>query len=974
MGKSVNLYRWLVCFGLIFPLTSGAGAAEQEKAPARQQVERSTNALAGFLVQEGFRIELVAGESLVASPAAMAFDENRRLFVAEMRDYPGGSGQGPPRGSGRIRVLEDKDGDGVFDTSTVYADNLAWPSAIACSSGGVFVGATPEVLFLKDTAGNGIADVRKVVFNAVGATKELRADTLLNNFTWGLDNRIHVGTAGLGGTINGVEISTPVSLELGRNDFAFDPRSLVPVAEAGSAQTGLCFDDFGRRFFCDLSRPLRTPMYDPRYTARNPFFVRAPDVFEAMNSTPIFRSVSNDPSRARLAAPSLAEPGFGPLTPAWLTFARGCVIYRGNIFPPKYLGNVFVADPEANVIHRAVLGSGGLTVTATRAPEEPASEFIISKDPSFHPSQIINGPEGGLYIADMREGGNHGRIYRIVPSDFRQTRFPSLGQAKAYDLAASLAQTNGWMRDTAARLLHERRDPAAIPLLTNVLNNSRVPTARLHALHTLDGLNGLNEALVLRGLRDPDEHVREHAVLLSERLLKEGVISETLWAQLKLLAGDPAARVRYQLAFTLGSIRRPDRVLLLSQIIRRDPTDRWVESAVLSSLSQGAGEFFVNLAGDGRFRNDTYGQEFLQRLLTMIGVQGRQEEVAQVVDFIDRNALVDRAAIELRHAYAFLFALGDGLHRNRSGLALVDQQGRLQRFFAQAQWTDIDDTLAAPVRIEAIRLLSVSTYTFGDIGDLLLLLFGTSQPFAVQSAALAALGRLDDARIATNIFSRMQFMTPTLRQEAVAAVLGKIGGAGAVLGGFEAGFVGLTDLSSTQLNFLRTHGDSAISQRATRLFGPFTPQRAGILEQFRPAVRMAGTASRGQPIFSARCAQCHRLGTEGRDAGPDLAPAKSRGKDRLLAAILAPNLEIAPDYGGYVMGTGNLETLIGMIPDQSPVTYTIAQAGRAPEVWPKATLQTILPQQWSLMPEGLEAGLSVQGMADLLEFIMTTPR
>jgi putative heme-binding domain-containing protein len=611
-------------------------------------------------------------------------------------------------------------------------------------------------------------------------------------------------------------------------------------------------------------------------------------------------------------------------------------------------------------------------VTATRPPEEPGSEFIISKDPLFHPSQIINGPEGGLYIADMREGGNHGRIYRVVPADFRQSRFPSLGQAKTYDLVSLLAQTNGWRRDTAARLLRERRDPAAIPLLTNMLNNSRVPMARVQALHTIDGLNALNEAVVLRGLRDPDEHVREHAVLLCERLIKDGVVSDVLWSQLKLLAGDAAARVRYQLAFTLGAIRRPDRVPLLVQIIKRDPTNRWIESAVLSSLSQGAGDFFVNLAGDARFRNDSW--EFLRRLLTMIGVQGRQEEVAQAVDFIDRNGLVERAAIEPRQAYAFLFALGDGLHRNRSGLALVDQQRRLQRFFTQAQVTAVDDTLTAPVRIEAIRLLGVGTYTFGDTGDLLLLLFGTSQPAPVQSAALATLGRFDDARIATNIFSRMQFMTPALRQEAVAVVLGKSGGAAAVLGGFEAGWIGLPDFSSTQLNFLRTHRDSAVSQRAARLFGPFTPQRAGIIEQFRPALRMAGAASRGQPIFSARCAPCHRLGSEGGDAGGNLAPAKSRGKDKLLTAILAPNLEVAPEYAGYVMDTGNLEALIGVIADQSPVTYTIAQAGRVPEVWPKATLQAVLPQPWSIMPEGLEAGLSVQAMADLLEFIMTTPR
>ena len=129
-----------------------------------------------------------------------------------MRDYPDRRDQNPHLG--RIRLLEDTNGDGKFDSSRVFAENLAWPSAIACSGGGVFVAATPEILFIKEPALGG-GEVRKVVFNGVGAGKPLRADALLNSFAWGPDNRIHVGTAGLGGTLSGVDLPNAVGLELG---------------------------------------------------------------------------------------------------------------------------------------------------------------------------------------------------------------------------------------------------------------------------------------------------------------------------------------------------------------------------------------------------------------------------------------------------------------------------------------------------------------------------------------------------------------------------------------------------------------------------------------------------------------------------------------------------------------------------------------------------------------------------------------
>src|SRR6185295_9591112 len=128
------------------------------------------DALNTFQLRKGFRLELVAAEPLVTDPIAIAFDEDGRLFVVEMKDYPDG-GQQP---FGQITRLEDKDGDGRFENSTVFAKGLRWPSAIHCYAGGILVGSVPDLIYYKDTDDDGVADEKEVVLTGWGS----RAGTL----------------------------------------------------------------------------------------------------------------------------------------------------------------------------------------------------------------------------------------------------------------------------------------------------------------------------------------------------------------------------------------------------------------------------------------------------------------------------------------------------------------------------------------------------------------------------------------------------------------------------------------------------------------------------------------------------------------------------------------------------------------------------------------------------------------------------
>jgi len=209
--------------GLLVALVTGAAELRvEDKDLPRVPATAPTNAVSTIQIRDGFRIELVASEPLIVSPVAIAFDEYGRLFVAEMRDYS----ERRDEKLGRIKLLEDTDGNGRFDHATIYAEGLAWPTAVICYDGGIFVGASPDILYLKDTNGDGVADVRKVVFTGFGnATPKLNVQQLLNSFTWGLDNRIHGALGGNPSVVTNLMQPGAKPLELRGRDFSFDPRT-----------------------------------------------------------------------------------------------------------------------------------------------------------------------------------------------------------------------------------------------------------------------------------------------------------------------------------------------------------------------------------------------------------------------------------------------------------------------------------------------------------------------------------------------------------------------------------------------------------------------------------------------------------------------------------------------------------------------------------------------------------------------------
>lgn len=945
-----------------------------------------------FQIKPGFQLQIAAAEPNIYDPIEVCFDENGRMFVVEMRDYSELRDSNPHLG--RIRVLEDRDGDGVFESSKVYADDLPWPTGVICYDGGIYVLATPDLLYLKDTNGDGTADERKVVFTGFGVDRDrLNVQALANCLRWGLDNRIHGQTSGNGGRVRRADQPDAQPLNLNGRDFAFDPRTHELFAEAGGGQYGMCFDDHGRRYVCSNSRHIMTFMYDQRYAERNPLFDMPAPLVDIPVDGPAAEVYRTSPEEAwRVIRTKWRVTGVvqgliegGGRSSGYFTGATGISIYRGDAWPADYLGDAFIADVGSNLIHRKQIHLNGVEPVAIRPADEQKVEFITSRDLWFRPVEMVNAPDGCLYLCDMyreviehpwslpenikklidlNSGNDRGRIYRIAPDGFRPRPLPQLGRATTAELVATLENRNAWYRETAARLLFERQDKQAISLLRKLQTGSPNPLARLHALHALDGLGALAEEDVLHALNDSDNYVREHGIKLAENFVVGGQVSSALWTRLQSLAGDSASNVRYQLAFTLGELANTNRLALLADIARRDSESRWIRAAILSSLANGAGEVFRDLTSDANYRSSPGAREFLPQLVSLVGAQNRADDVGESLTFL--TGLEDSAL-----KFSMADHLNRGLHRAGKSLATAGEPAA--RLLALATTSAVDKKAPDDARLPAIRLLAEKPFT--DVSNELFGLLERDGSQDLRLTALESLATFSNPEVGTRLAARWRELPARLRAETLTILLSRPDRARALLLAIQSGSIFPNALNSSQAHALRDHRDAEIRALANQVLPAVVSQsRQEIINQFEPAVALNGDVAHGQTIYRERCISCHRSGGEGSALGPDFVTVKTTGKEKLLTNIIDPNREVRPEFAASTIETKDGSSRVGLVVNETASAVTIRQAFGKEEVLQRADIVKKESQGQSLMPEGLEQNLTTQDMADLLDYISSADK
>ncbi|MEQ1858925.1 MAG: PVC-type heme-binding CxxCH protein [Chthoniobacteraceae bacterium] len=919
--------------------------------PPESQPLSPLDAMKKLQIRAGYGVELVAAEPLTIDPVAIDWDTAGRLWVVEMADYPLGM-DGNGKAGGRVRVLDDTDGDGRYDKSTLFADGLNFPNGVLAWRDGVIITAAPDILFLRDTDGDGRADQREVlVTGLLEGNQQLRA----NGLRWGLDNWVYCAAGGHHGNY-GADTRlrsnrAGIDVAVGSRDFRFRPDTGALEPESGPSQFGRNRDDWGHWFGTQNSRPLWHYVLADRYLRRNPH-VPAPD--------PTRQVVV--PLNPKVWPASPPEKRFHSFNQSGhFTSACAGMIYRDELLFPRGERHAFTCEPFHNLVQHNVVTDDATSFAAHRAPGEETSEFFSSEDRWCRPVMTRTGPDGALWVVDMyrymiehpqfltdagkaellphyRLGDDKGRIYRLFPVGAKLRTPPRLADMDTATLVHALDSPNEWQRDKAHQLLLWRADKAARDPLATLARESANPLARLHALCVLDGLDALAPELVVHALADPHPGVRENALRLAENRGTPEVIA----ASVKLV-DDADAKVRLRLACTLGEWKDASAGEALARLALKDRADSFTLAAVMSSAVPHA------------------------RALSNAGIDALSDPLIRLaLGLDDRDSLATLLApivtsVDSRFTVAQMEGFGRFLEMTNG----TDRAGFGTAILAFARTLLGDEAQPTAQRAAAAGLLARDPTKRADLLKVLPRWLAPSQPGDLQRAAVRALGATGDSSVPATLLEGWPAFTPGTRAVAIDVLLAREPWAFALLDSGNA-----PALDGTQRGRLQKHSSPRVRTLAGKIFKA-AGTRAAVVAKFQPALKLAGDGARGREVFTKLCVACHKLGDAGNEVGPNLASVVEHPPEKLLLNILDPNADVQPGFYAYFCQLADSTELYGLMASETgtSITFKLADGTQRPVL--RKDIKSLRSANASLMPEGLEAAMTPQDLADLIGFLRT---
>ena len=952
----------------------------QEKPKLESPALDPAAALKTIHVPDGFVVELVAAEPQVMDPVAFDWDTVGRLWVVEMADYPLGM-DGKGKSGGRVRLLEDRDSDGRYEESKLFAEGLNFPNGILTWRDGVIVTAAPDVIFLRDKDGDGVVDEREVLLTGLSqGNQQLRA----NGLRWGLDNWVYVAAGGHHGK-HAMDTKVKSSrngsvVAVGSRDFRFRPDTGEVEPQSGPSQFGRNRDDWGRWFGVQNSRPLWHYVLPDHYLRRNPHLA-APD--------------------GRVQLPGTLNPPVYPASKqqkrfhsfehaAHYTSACGGMIFRDPSLFGEGTINGFACEPFHNLVQRIELEPKGVTFSGKRGGKEGEPDFFASSDRWCRPVMVRTGPDGSLWVADMyrymiehpqwlpkhaqeellpfyRHGDDRGRIYRVRRRDRNPRTIPRLAKLKMPELAAELHSANGWVRDKVQQELFWRNDKEALPLMSALAFGGASAETRMQALCALDGLGEIEDERLVGALRDRHPGVRENALRLAERDARPQVVEVALQ-----LGDDSDARVRMQLAFSIGSFpasKETGRVL--ARLLLRDHEDPFATIAALSSALPHLDQLVAALS-------ETSDPALARVARPTIEVLLRAGKIEAMLGFIvpaferardDFSAKTGMACVELA---ALLSRQRPEIRKlmEEKADAFVELHKVQLELVARAREVIGVKTARFEDRMAAAALLAQHP---DDRARAMHFLAGRIEPttsLEELGAVFRTLGRTGAIEVPMLLILKWAELSPAARGLAVDQLLTQTGWTRALVEGLELGTVQAADLDPTRRLRLLQHPDEKIRKSAAEaLKSASSAARDKVVESFRPALELKGDAAKGRTVFQKSCVACHIHGREGREVGPDLRTVVDHPAEKLLINILNPNLDIQPGFHAYNCELKSGEILFGLLASENAVSITFKLPDASTRAILRTEIKSLKSLNLSLMPDGFEAGMSKQDLADLIAFL-----
>jgi mono/diheme cytochrome c family protein/glucose/arabinose dehydrogenase len=588
-----------------------------------------------FEIEKGFKIQLVAAEPMVQDPIALTFDEDGRLWVVEMRgfmtDIDGTEEQQP---LGRISVLEDEDGDGVMDKSTIYLDSLIMPRALGLVKGGALVAENNSLWITKDTDGDLKSDSKVLLdstYSQNGIPEHSDNGLLRNIDNWYYSVKSKLRYKNQGG-------------------------EWVRDSTEARGQWGMSHDDQGRLFYNYNWSQLHADLVPANYLSRNKNHSPSTGIDHGLT---IDRKIF--PIRPNLAVNRGYIPGTLDEEGKLLEFTSACspLVFRSTLFPEEYYGNAFVCENAGNLVKRNMVKQNGIFLEAF--DPNPGKEFLASTDERFRPVNSTIGPDGALYIADMYRGmvqhGSYvtpylreqtlkrdlvfpvhlGRIWRIVPEDWEPSPNPKLSKESSKELIKRLSHPDGWHRDMAQRLLVEQEDVSIKSDLEDLVRTGKSELGRFHGLWTLEGLGLITPDLLFDLLDDPSILLQNTAIRLLENFaLQDKTLQTKLGQSLSSKIKDAPIEVAMQTALSAYALNQADASVILENVVSRFGDNALVKDAVMSSLGDREFDFLQKLWTSENWKTSDPSKEIFLEMLTVSIVRKRDpKELENLLTILD---------------------------------------------------------------------------------------------------------------------------------------------------------------------------------------------------------------------------------------------------------------------------------------------------------------------------------------------------
>lgn len=947
----------------------------------------AADALKTIHVREGFEVQMVVSEPLIADPVAIDWSSDGKLWVAEMADYPSGmDNNGMP--GGRIRCLEDSDGDGQYDTSTIFLQDIAFPTGVMTWGKGILVTAAPELFYAEDTDGDGRADVRRTLFSGfLEGNQQLR----VNGLRWGLDNRVHCASGshhpGYGANSSILSHVTQQQVAIGSRDFRFHPETGEIEAQSGPSQFGRNRDPWGHWFGEQNSYPLWHYVLDDADIRRNPHFALADTRQILTSSNPVVRPAAPPEKRFH----SFDQAG------RYTSACSGIVYLDELLFPPDsgsapgHLAtqHTFTCEPFSNLVQHNRLIDDGTSFRLEADPAEANSphDFFASSDRWCRPVMVRTGPDGALWVVDMyrymiehphwlpkegqdelrpffRHGDDRGRIYRIIPRGARVPPPAFLKQRRSKpatpsELTADLTHTNGWIRDAAHQQLLSHRDPAAVPILNEIARTASPPASRLQALCTLHGLKALSAEIVTGAFRDPHPAVRMHAVRLAAE-------AQVPLQELTRLIHDPHPKVQLAVATAAGNWPTSESGAILGAILSQSK-DSWIRAAALTSLNS----HNVNLAVRTALKTVQQGRDELENTAAIARTLGRQAAALashnELIELFEFAAGDPMARLELWQLAAITGMLQGhrGTAKHTEDLPAEKVNSLLNRAATLAAESAADDDL----RAAAVQLLTVA----GSIDRHLPLfasLLSARTSASLQTATIAALADQAHPQTPTLLLNAWSSSEPSLRNAILDTLASRAEWLPTLVVQLETGAIAAGELNAAARQRLLATRDATLKSRLETAFAvSATSNRQAVIQAASATLSLTGDPVRGEQLFTKTCSSCHRQNGVGSEVGPNLASLTNRSPESLLTAILDPSSSVEARYLNYTAVTTNGKILTGILATETASSLTFIAAQNKSETILRSDIEELRSTGKSLMPEGLEKEATPQDLADIIAFV-----